>query len=180
MARRTGNKEIRTSILGISDRRRGSWVHLTDTSQWVHILCGIGESRARVQPRVVRPFGPNRPVTWLSSSPERGTLHFYCFLRSPQFGCDLFVYETHFNLCIAYERAGRLNAALSEITAALNLNLTDREVQNMHAETEQGDLGVARQEWSNLIRAVPDYLPVRCNLITLDAMSIGILGKSVR
>jgi hypothetical protein len=52
----------------------------------------------------------------------------------------------------------------------------------MHAvlEVELGDLGIARKEWSNLIRAVPHYTPARDNFITLDAMSFGALGKSIR
>jgi tetratricopeptide (TPR) repeat protein len=81
-------------------------------------------------------------------------------------------FETHFNLAIAYEKAGRLTAALREITAASSLNSTDPEVQNMRAviEAELGDFRIAHNEWSDLVRERPDYAPARHNLGTLDAM----------
>ena len=49
----------------------------------------------------------------------------------------------------------------------------------MHAvlEAELGNFRVAREEWSHLIHAMPDYAPARRNLATLDAMSLGALGK---
>jgi len=81
--------------------------------------------------------------------------------------------ETHFNLAIAYERDNRSRDALEEITASLHLAPQDPDEHNTRAIicAEAGDLVCARDEWSYLVHADPEYAPARVNLAILSSGS---------
>ncbi len=74
--------------------------------------------------------------------------------------------ETHFNLSLAYERAGILPGAQREILASLKLHSDQPDAQNTLAViyAEIGNYDVARAIWTQLIRIDPYYQPARSNL----------------
>jgi Flp pilus assembly protein TadD len=78
--------------------------------------------------------------------------------------------ETHFNLAIVYERENRLDEALHEIIASLVLAPDDQDALNTDAIicAKMGNLVFARNIWTQLIQAAPDYAPARTNLALLD------------
>jgi len=78
--------------------------------------------------------------------------------------------ETHFNLAIVYERENKLRDASQEITASRNLAPEDLDAANMNAVicAEMGDFACAHDVWKHLVRAAPDYLPARANLVILN------------
>ena len=79
--------------------------------------------------------------------------------------------EAHFNLAIAYERDHAFAKALQEVTVSLSLSPSDVDVGNTKAIicAEQGDLVCARDEWTHLVQASPDFAPARVNLGILDS-----------
>ena len=81
--------------------------------------------------------------------------------------------EAHFNLAIAYERQNRLREAQREITVSLVLAPEDPDAGNTKAIicVELGDLICARDEWANLVRVSPDYVPARANLAILSGLN---------
>jgi Flp pilus assembly protein TadD len=78
--------------------------------------------------------------------------------------------ETHFNLAVVYERENRLDEALKEIVASLVLALEDLDAANTDAIicAKMGNLVFARNIWTQLIDAAPDYAPARANLSILN------------
>jgi tetratricopeptide (TPR) repeat protein len=78
--------------------------------------------------------------------------------------------ETHFNLAVVYERENRLNEALQEIIAALVLAPRDLDAVNTDAIicARMGNVTSARQIWTQLLEAAPDYAPARANLALLN------------
>jgi tetratricopeptide (TPR) repeat protein len=79
--------------------------------------------------------------------------------------------EAHFNLAIAYERDNAFAQALQEVTVSLSLAPSDADAGNTKAIicAEQGDLVCARDEWTHLVQASPDFAPARVNLGILDS-----------
>jgi Flp pilus assembly protein TadD len=78
--------------------------------------------------------------------------------------------ETHFNLAVVYERENRLDEALKEIVASLVLAPEDLDAANTDAIicAKMGNLVFARNIWTQLIEAAPDYAPARTNLAMLN------------
>jgi tetratricopeptide (TPR) repeat protein len=78
--------------------------------------------------------------------------------------------ETHFNLAVIYEKENRLSEALQEITKALVLAPKNMDSANTHAIicARMGNLVGARDIWTQLVRAAPDYAPARRNLAILN------------
>jgi tetratricopeptide (TPR) repeat protein len=78
--------------------------------------------------------------------------------------------ETHFNLGLAYERRGMLAAALDEMQASLRLDPRQPDALNMMGliYAEERNYPRAREVWSDLTRAEPDFEPARLNLAILD------------
>jgi tetratricopeptide (TPR) repeat protein len=78
--------------------------------------------------------------------------------------------ETHLNLAIADENAGRLNEAMKEITVVLQMAPSDVAARNTKAIicADLGDIRCARDEWTLLTRIAPDYAPARTNLAILN------------
>jgi tetratricopeptide (TPR) repeat protein len=74
--------------------------------------------------------------------------------------------ETHFNLAMAYEKADRLNDAMKEIDASLQLAPTDLGMRNAKAIicAESGDLNCAYDQWELLVKTAPNYTPAQTNL----------------
>jgi Flp pilus assembly protein TadD len=81
--------------------------------------------------------------------------------------------ETHFNLATVYERERRLADALREIRTSRHLAPEDHDVANTNAIicAETGDLVCARDLWTHLVQAAPDYTPARSNLVILRQWS---------
>jgi tetratricopeptide (TPR) repeat protein len=77
--------------------------------------------------------------------------------------------EAHFNLAIAYEKAGQLPDAMKEIIASLRMTPADLDARNIKAVicAELGDLKCAHHEWTLLTQIAPDYAPARTNLAIL-------------
>jgi tetratricopeptide (TPR) repeat protein len=86
--------------------------------------------------------------------------------------------ETHFNLAVVYERENRLNEALKEIIASLVLAPEDLDAANTDAIicAKMGNLIFARNIWTQLIQAAPDYAPARTNLAILNRSCGGDCG----
>ena len=84
--------------------------------------------------------------------------------------------ETHFNLAVVYQRQNRLNEALEQIIAALFLAPNDPDAINADAIiwAKMGDLVSARNIWTQLVQATPDYAPARTNLAILNRLCGGI------
>jgi len=78
--------------------------------------------------------------------------------------------ETHFNLAVVYERENRLDEALKEIVASLALAPKDLDAANTDAIicAKMGNLVFARNIWTQLVQAAPDYAPARTNLALLN------------
>ncbi len=78
--------------------------------------------------------------------------------------------ETHFNLAVVYERENRLDEALKEIVASLVLAPEDLDAANTDAIicAKMGNLVFARNIWTQLVQAAPDYAPARTNLTILN------------
>jgi tetratricopeptide (TPR) repeat protein len=78
--------------------------------------------------------------------------------------------ETHFNLAVVYERENRLDEALKEIVASLALAPEDLDAANTDAIicAKIGNLAFARNIWTLLVEAAPEYAPARTNLAILD------------
>jgi tetratricopeptide (TPR) repeat protein len=78
--------------------------------------------------------------------------------------------EPHFNLAVVYERENRLNEALKEIVASLALAPEDLDAANTDAIicAKMGNLAFARNIWTLLVQAAPDYAPARTNLAILN------------
>jgi Flp pilus assembly protein TadD len=78
--------------------------------------------------------------------------------------------ETHFNLAVVYERENRLDEALHEIIASLVLAPDDPDAINTDAIicAKMGNLVFARNLWTQLVQAAPDYAPARTNLALLN------------
>jgi len=78
--------------------------------------------------------------------------------------------ETHLNLAIADEKAGRLNEAMKEITVALHKAPSDVDARNTKAIicVDLGDLRCARDEWTLLTRIAPHCSLARTNLAILN------------
>jgi len=78
--------------------------------------------------------------------------------------------ETHFNLAVVYERENRLDEALKEIVASLVLAPEDLDAANTDAIicAKMGNLVFARNIWTELAHAAPDYAPARTNLAILN------------
>jgi tetratricopeptide (TPR) repeat protein len=78
--------------------------------------------------------------------------------------------ETHFNLAVIYEKENRLDEALHEIIASLVLAPNDPDAVNTDAIicAKMGNLVFARNIWTQLIQAAPDYAPARANLALLN------------
>lgn len=81
--------------------------------------------------------------------------------------------ETHFNLAVVYERENRLDEALKEIVASLALAPEDLDAANTDAIicAKMGNLVFARNIWTQLVQAAPDYAPARTNLAILNRSS---------
>jgi tetratricopeptide (TPR) repeat protein len=81
--------------------------------------------------------------------------------------------ESHFNLAIGYEKAGRLNDALKEIVASLQIAPADLDARNTKAIicVELGDLRCARDEWTLLTQIAPNYAPAQTNLTILTGVA---------
>ena len=78
--------------------------------------------------------------------------------------------ETHFNLAVVYELENRLDEALKEIVASLALAPEDLDAANTDAIicAKMGNLVFARNIWTQLVQAAPDYAPARTNLALLN------------
>jgi tetratricopeptide (TPR) repeat protein len=78
--------------------------------------------------------------------------------------------ETHFNLAVVYERENRLHDALREIVVSLVLAPEDLDAANTDAIicAKMGNLAFARNIWTLLVQAAPDYVPARTNLAILN------------
>jgi tetratricopeptide (TPR) repeat protein len=78
--------------------------------------------------------------------------------------------ETHFNLAVVYERENRLHEALREIVVSLVLAPEDLDPANTDAIicAKMGNLVFARNIWTQLVQAAPDYAPARSNLAILN------------
>jgi Flp pilus assembly protein TadD len=87
--------------------------------------------------------------------------------------------ETHFNLAVVYERQNRLDEALHEIIASLVLAPEDPDALNTDAIicAKMGNLVFARNIWTQLVQAVPDYAPARTNLALLNQSCGGSCGS---
>lgn len=81
--------------------------------------------------------------------------------------------EAHFNLGLAYERAGMQQQAIDEISISLQLNPDQLDAQNELAavDAEIGKCGAARAIWTRLIQSNPGYEPAAANLATLQGMT---------
>jgi len=90
--------------------------------------------------------------------------------------------ETHFNLAVVYERQNRLNEALQQIIAALILAPQDPDAANTDAIicARMGDLASARNIWTQLVQAAPDYAPARTNLALLNRWCGGTCARSLQ
>lgn len=86
--------------------------------------------------------------------------------------------EAHFNLAIAYERDAAFAQARQEVVVSLSLNPSDVDASNTKAIicAEQGDLACARDEWTHLVQASPDYAPARINLGILESSHPRLTG----
>ena len=82
--------------------------------------------------------------------------------------------EPHFNLALVDESQGRLHEALREITLARRLAPADPDAANANAIIciELGDVAGARQIWTLLSQAAPQYQPARTNLSLLNGSSV--------
>jgi Flp pilus assembly protein TadD len=78
--------------------------------------------------------------------------------------------ETHFNLAVVYERENRLHEALREIVVSLVLAPQDLDAANADAIicAKMGNVVFARNIWTLLVQAAPDYAPARTNLAILN------------
>jgi tetratricopeptide (TPR) repeat protein len=78
--------------------------------------------------------------------------------------------ETHFNLALAYERAGMLAKAEHETLVSIRLDSKQADAWNTLAVlyAEQGDRGRAGKLWCDLVHTFPDYIPARSNLRLLE------------
>jgi Flp pilus assembly protein TadD len=78
--------------------------------------------------------------------------------------------ETHFNLAVVYERENRLHEALREIVVSLSLAPENVDAANTDAIicAKIGNLVFARNIWTLLVQAAPDYAPARTNLAILN------------
>jgi len=87
--------------------------------------------------------------------------------------------ETHFNLALVYERQNKLREALREISVSRLIEPEDLDAGNTNAIicAEMNDLSRARDIWTHLLLAAPDYDPARSNLIILRRWSAHI-GQS--
>jgi Flp pilus assembly protein TadD len=87
--------------------------------------------------------------------------------------------ETHFNLAVVYERENRLDEALHEIIASLVLAPNDPDAVNTDAIicAKMGNLVFARNIWTQLVQAAPDYAPARANLALLNQSCGGSCGS---
>jgi Flp pilus assembly protein TadD len=87
--------------------------------------------------------------------------------------------ETHLNLAIGAEKAGRLNEAMKEIIVVLQMAPSDVDARNTKAIicADSGDLGCARDEWTLLTRIAPDYVPARTNLAILNGSAAELLSS---
>jgi tetratricopeptide (TPR) repeat protein len=86
--------------------------------------------------------------------------------------------ETHFNLAVVYEEENRLDEALKEIVVSLALAPEDLDAANTDAIicAKMGNLVFARNIWTQLTQAAPDYAPARTNLALLDQSCGGSCG----
>jgi Flp pilus assembly protein TadD len=86
--------------------------------------------------------------------------------------------ETHFNLAVVYERENQLDEALHEIITSLVLAPEDPDALNTDAIicAKMGNLVFARNIWTQLTQAAPDYAPARTNLALLDQSCGGSCG----
>jgi tetratricopeptide (TPR) repeat protein len=94
--------------------------------------------------------------------------------------------ETHFNLGLAYERAGLLQRARDEISASLKLDPDQRDAENELAVVyaEMSDSGAAQAIWARLLQSDPSDPAALANLATLRAISAqesfaGTLARSL-
>jgi Flp pilus assembly protein TadD len=78
--------------------------------------------------------------------------------------------ETHFNLAVVYERENRLHEALREIVVSLSLAPENLDAANTDAIicAKMGNIVFARNIWTLLVQASPDYAPARTNLAILN------------
>ena len=78
--------------------------------------------------------------------------------------------EVHFELAIAYERAGRLSKALQQIATSLRLKPRDPDQLNEEAliYAKLGERDSARNVWARLAITYPNYSPARLNLQILN------------
>ena len=78
--------------------------------------------------------------------------------------------ETHFNLAVVYERENRLHEALREIVVSLSLAPENLDAANTDAIicAKMGNIVFARNIWTLLVQAAPDYAPARTNLAILN------------
>jgi Flp pilus assembly protein TadD len=90
--------------------------------------------------------------------------------------------ETHFNLAVVYERENRLDEALKEIVASLVLAPEDLDAANTDAIicAKMGNLVFARNIWTQLVQAAPDYASARTNLAILNRSCRGDCGPYYR
>jgi tetratricopeptide (TPR) repeat protein len=86
--------------------------------------------------------------------------------------------EAHFNLGLAYERAGFMAEAANEVALSLKLEPGQLDAQNELAAiyAQMGDYGRARAMWTELAVAHPEYVPGVKNLKTLKEMTIEAYG----
>jgi tetratricopeptide (TPR) repeat protein len=77
--------------------------------------------------------------------------------------------ETHFNLALAYEKAGRLADSMKQILISLRLAPADLDMRNTKAIicAEAGDPKCAHDEWMLLLKMAPSYSAARTNLAIL-------------
>jgi tetratricopeptide (TPR) repeat protein len=89
--------------------------------------------------------------------------------------------EAHFNLGLAYERAGMLARAADEISASLKLDSAQPDAENELAAVyaEMGRRESAREIWTRLVEADPSYQPAARNLAILRASDSTQLGVAL-
>jgi len=89
--------------------------------------------------------------------------------------------EPHFNLAIAYERRGMLEQAEQQMLLSLEIDPTQVDAQNTLGAiyAEEGKYMRAHDEWTEIVRANPDYAPARANLNILQRVErTGVEGLS--
>ncbi len=89
--------------------------------------------------------------------------------------------EPHFNLAVAYERRGMLDQAEQQMLLSLEIDPNQVDAHNTLGAiyAEEGKYMRAYDEWTELVKANPDYAPARANLNILQRVErTGLEGLS--